>query len=88
MTRHAIQITPGVPVADSHVVIDGHDISTAVRRVTVDMDCADAVPEVRLSLAFVEVTSFAAAEAEVILDEPTREALIALGWTPPPEDKP
>lgn len=83
---HSVRITPGAPVGLSHVEIDGHDISKAVSRLTLDLPANAVLPEVRIELAHVEYQPIEMAEAEVVITEPSREALIALGWTPPPED--
>lgn len=87
MTEHSVQITPATPVGLSRVLIDGQDITTAVQSLTLDLDARDVLPEVRLTLGHVEFRTIEMERAQVVLAEPSREALIALGWTPPPEEQ-
>jgi hypothetical protein len=84
---HSVQIAPGAPVAGkTRISVDGQDISTAVTRAVLELDVKNAFPELHLELGHVDVTEFGAEETRVVLIAPTRDALIALGWTPPPED--
>jgi hypothetical protein len=84
---HSIQIAPGAPVAAStRISVDGQDISTAVTRAVLELNAKNAFPELHLELAHADFSAFGAEETRVVLSAPTRDALIALGWTPPPED--
>jgi hypothetical protein len=83
---HSVRLTPGTPAANSHIEIDGHDISKAVRRVTLDIPANADPPELRIELAHVEYQPIDMTDAKVVITEPSREALIALGWTPPAEE--
>jgi hypothetical protein len=87
MSRHRVEITPDWPPGNGSVLIDGHDIANAVReaRVVVVVPAGEA-PRVELELGVVNITPLGATEAEVYISPETRDALIALGWTPPPEN--
>ncbi|KAB8186878.1 hypothetical protein FH608_046150 [Nonomuraea phyllanthi] len=69
------------------VTLDGHDLSQAIRRMTIDVDPRDSLPRVEAELAIhaIEVTELGVKDAhfEVVMPDETRAALIALGWTPP-----
>lgn len=70
------------PTGLGTVELDGEDISSNVRGV--DLSCSvDEWTRATLHLSAVDVD--ADVEAEVVLPEPLRRALIAQGWTPPPE---
>jgi hypothetical protein len=43
------------------------------------------VPELEIDLEIFDVSTFA--EAEVLVPSDTAESLVALGWTPPPEQE-
>lgn len=62
------------------VAIDGHQIRAAVR-VALEVDVADVtVATIKfLPMDGMDINMW----ARVLLDEPTRQALIELGWTPP-----
>lgn len=71
---------------DGHVgrvSIDGHDISKAVRSLTFNGD-AGMHPRVTLDLDIHDVTTVSSQNTELLIPDGTAEALIALGWTPPP----
>lgn len=66
------------------VCIDGHDISRAVRGLTVSMS-AGCLPEVTLDLAIFEAEEIVLGEAHIVVTEPAVELLEQLGWTRPEE---
>jgi len=66
------------------VELDGRQLP-GVRAVTLSAS-VDKVPVLELDLIAYEVTTDA--EAEVVIPDRTREALLALGWTPPVEEQP
>ena len=65
------------------VVIDGLDISPIVTGVSVDSAPREA-SEVTLRLLGVRTVRIDG-DARVIVDDATRSALLAIGWTPPQE---
>jgi hypothetical protein len=88
-TTFADQSTPAAPrftvTADAdgtyRVTLDGHDLTTALRGVSFGVG-AECTPYVELDLAAAAMDASFTPEA-VHLTAPTRDALIALGWTPP-----
>lgn len=82
---HTVQLQARVPAGASRVVVDGHDISDAVTSATLELDARSPTPELHLKLGYCELDTVEAAEARVVITEPTRQALLALGWTPPEE---
>lgn len=85
MSRHRVELTPDWPPGNGSVKVDGHEIGPAVQRFALTAHAGE-VPTLEVELSHAEVTSLGAEQVEVIITEPTHEALIALGWTPPPED--
>lgn len=67
------------------VRVDGTDISSSITGVTVEARVND-VPRVTLDLRVFE-TARSDGQAEIIIPDPTRETLIALGWTPPEDNE-
>lgn len=65
-----------------HLEIGGVDISAATRSVELRVKAGD-LPEVMVDLSVIEVEIDGEAEFKVL--PVTRDALIALGWTPPQE---
>ncbi|MBN6054531.1 hypothetical protein JYK22_21495, partial [Nonomuraea sp. RK-328] len=72
------------------VALDGHDLSRALRSLTIEVNSRNAGTRVvaELKIDAVEVTSLGARDPQFMLSMPdeAREALIALGWTPPAGD--
>lgn len=68
-----------------HVEVDGNDISKALRGLTVRLG-AGHLPEVELDLSVIDVTDFGMPEVMVHIPEAVHDALVKLGWTPPPEE--
>lgn len=66
---------------NSTIEVDGHDISAAARAFRLDAD-VHGIPQLVVDLVVLE-SSTVSGEATVVIPEATREALIALGWTPP-----
>lgn len=80
MSVHKVRISGG-PGTYS-VLLDEHEIATALRRVTFDSgEPGPDLPKVTLDLSVwcPEIDS----EAEVLIPGPTRDLLVRLGWTPP-----
>lgn len=70
-------------VADSTLVLDGFDISSAVVGYTI-RHSVGAVPQVELDLAVFEVDAgFEGQRMGVLISNATRDLLIRCGWTPP-----
>lgn len=73
------------------VTIDGQDISGGLRRLSIDADPRNDGPrvEAELKIDAVEVISLAVSESHFAISMPgeARDALIALGWTPPAGDQ-
>lgn len=66
------------------VILDGTDVSGAVRRLTVRAK-AGRPSDIELDLSVVDVTRIDSDHAQVLNPPATRDALVTLGWTPPPE---
>lgn len=64
------------------MVVNGHDLTDAVCGVSVTSR-AGHLSEVELDLRVYMVDTYGDG-AEVLIPPATRDALIALGWTPPP----
>lgn len=64
------------------VVLDDADVSAAVRGLTIRAEVGR-IPQIELDLSVIDVTGLGVAQAEILIPDATREALIALGWTPP-----
>lgn len=62
-------------------VVNGHKVMS-VQSADVHID-AESVSSVTLRLAAADLVKLGLGEADVMLDDETREALISLGWTPP-----
>lgn len=63
------------------VEVDGHDVTSSVRGLTLTAE-AGCLPHLVLDLLV--FTSEAEGEAQVRIPDDTAAALVALGWTPPP----
>ncbi len=63
------------------VAVGGHPIGT-VTSWTVSAP-ADGLPAVTLTLLAPTALALALAQADVTVDDRTRDALVSLGWTPP-----
>ncbi len=64
------------------VVIDGHDISRAVRAVTW-RGSYDEVAIIELELMVFGVSTLSSKVTQILLPDATSQALTALGWQPP-----
>jgi len=67
------------------VLVDGIDISSAVRSVTLDGHAWE-IPRVTLELEIHDITTISSSEAELLIPEATASALEALGWMPPTDE--
>lgn len=66
---------------NGEVKIGGHQVGTATAwTVTAD---ADGLPKVTVTLLAPTALALALAQADVTVDDRTRDALLALGWTAP-----
>ncbi len=81
MSRAAVRLRLGPE--DTTVAIDGHDIAPAVRSLSLSHDGDNRGPVLELDLTWITV-DLATEEAVVVLTPATHEALVKLGWTPPP----
>lgn len=83
-TAHSVRIS-GDPW-NPRVEVDGHDISAAVRSVTVryERDCRAEV-EIELLADTVEIADLTSETTKTVLSLPSdvEDALTTLGWTPP-----
>lgn len=81
--KHRVAIDARNP-ANVTITVDGHDISKAVRGYVLSHERPGVEPVLLLDiLAPSHRTTFAGQTAVVELPDATREALVALGWTPP-----
>lgn len=69
-------------IGHGRLVIGGHDISNAVRAFVVRGGVGE-LPTLELDLSVHDVTRLESVEMEILVPPATRDALIALGWTPP-----
>ncbi len=66
---------------NGEVLIGGHPVGTATAwSVTAD---PDGLPKVTVTLLAPTALALALAQADVAVDDRTRDALLALGWKPP-----
>lgn len=79
--RHVRFTVP--PSGQPTITVDEVDISNRVSHITIDMAARDTRPDIEVTLAARSLDVFAG-RANVHVDETTRAALVALGWTPPP----
>lgn len=77
------EIEVGATAIGGRIALDGHDVSSAVRgfRIT----AIGEVTRLELDLNVLDVTRIDSEQTEIVIPDATREALIALGWTPPVE---
>lgn len=64
------------------IVLDGHDVSGAVRGFQITAGVGD-ITRLVLDLNVLDVTRLDSEQTEIMIPDATRDALIALGWTPP-----
>jgi len=81
----SIKPAPEWGPGQAHVEVNGHDISTALRGLSLELSVGN-LPKVELDLCVVDVTDFAMTEVQLHIPDDVRDALVKLGWTPPPED--
>jgi hypothetical protein len=86
MSNHAITITPGEWPGGARIRLDDTDISNAVRGIDVSMEAGN-LPQVTVELRIDEIRRIDSEHAVVLIPSSTRDALVALGWTPPQEAK-
>lgn len=88
MTERKLTLSGGPPTYTA--TLDGLDISKGIRRLTIDVG-PDDWPRVEAELVIhaIEVTELGVKDShfEVSMPDEAREALIALGWTPPAGDR-
>nr|WP_024067041.1 hypothetical protein [Streptomyces sp. F2]AHC28120.1 hypothetical protein pFP3.18c [Streptomyces sp. F2] len=84
MTEHAARIRLDAQGMGT-VEVDGHDISPAVRGLTLSAK-AGHLP--RLVLDLLVFTGEIDGEAQVHIPDDTAATLVALGWTPPDDGQP
>ncbi len=77
--------TEGKPAGQASIKVDGHEISGGVRSLRLDMD-TDSFPFIGLDMAVMDVSADLE-DTRIVVTPGCREALLALGWTPP-EDTP
>lgn len=68
---------------DGRVVLDGHDVTNGVRGFVLRAG-VDCVTELELDVVAADGATFDG-EVRLVIPESTRDALVALGWTPPEE---
>lgn len=79
---HQVAITGAAPCV--RVALDGHELRACTSAV-LRLDASGNPPVLDLSLAVLSATA-TSLPAHVLLDQPTRAALQAMGWTPPEGD--
>lgn len=82
MKRHDVKIMAGADGRGT-IEVDGQvlqGVTSFVLRAGVGE-----IPELELDVAVYDVSTFA--EASVLIPPSTAETLVALGWTPPPEQE-
>jgi hypothetical protein len=77
---HRLEIRDGVP-GDKKVLLDGQDISHAIRGFTYRTDY-NSLPGIELELIIFDAATHAT-EVQVIIPDAARELLESLGWRPP-----
>lgn len=86
ISRHELpthQVSISGHLGRLQIAIDGSELKTCTRaRLTLDAETQ--VPVLELSLLVLDDLA-TAVPAVVLLDDPTRQALLAMGWTPPEE---
>lgn len=85
MTNRTARLKLGPSGPGVSVEVDGHELAQSVRGLRVTASVHD-LP--RLELDLVEHEIVVEGEMRVEIPPKTREALIALGWTPPTVSKP
>jgi hypothetical protein len=82
--KASIKLTPGCGPG-TEVVVGGFDLTNVCfgLRVTADVN---EIPRLELDLRVLEFELVG--EARIRIPPATSDALIALGWTPPPDDQP
>jgi hypothetical protein len=83
---HRLAIT-ATGVGTAEVLLNGQDIANALTGLTLDMGVGK-VPTATLDLLLIDTTKVQDAETRIFIPDATREALLALGWTPPTEPEP
>jgi hypothetical protein len=78
-----LRITGGPVVAK--IELDGTDISNAVRGLNLAMS-VDSVPRVELDVLVLDASSHEVEGVAAYIPDATRELLLKLGWTAPPEE--
>ncbi len=67
---------------DGKVLVDGHDISKAVRGLRIDVEAGYPM-EVTLDLVVLKASEIDSEGAKIAMPEATERLLIEAGWTPP-----
>lgn len=67
------------------IVVGGHDLSDAVTGFTLDLESPGNPAVLTLKLPIFDGADVDAANPLVVVPQETHDALIALGWTPPPQ---
>lgn len=70
------------------VVVDGQDITSAVRSLSIHAEPGAAFPRAVLDLNIIDATAFSSPDTELLLPDAVAATLVALGWTPPEEGQP
>lgn len=81
-STRSISITRKAGVYGAQVLLDGTDIANGIDGLTVTMHAGQPA-NVELSIPIVDITEIQDTEARVYISPASREALTALGWTPP-----
>jgi len=69
--------------AGAEIEVGGHRIENGIRALTVEA-FAGGVPQIRLELGVAELVDIEG-DVKLAMTGAVKKALIALGWTPPPE---
>lgn len=86
MSKHTLNIRK-LDTYGHEVILDGADIANGIDGLTITMHAGQPT-SVELSIPIIDVTEVQDAETRILVPDATRDALIALGWTPPTEEGP
>lgn len=83
--RHRVSIDSDGTNRGTTIHVDDKDITRGVQRYSFTGEIGE-INTLDLEMAVLDVSRIQSEEAEVLIPETTREALIHLGWTPPEDD--
>lgn len=84
--HHRLAITTAATGYGSTVTLDGQDISHALTGLTLNLGVGRA-SIATLDLLLIDITEVKDAQTRILVPDATRDALTALGWTPPADPR-